>query len=366
MPKIISLALNATSFGNISVNILFELYLRNLDDFILFDIGQPDLSVFDKLRNYDDFINFVNRLKNNPTERYCRDMSGFRLWHVNGSESSVCNKNNLYTFYELDSPTKLELNILENQNNVAVSCEYTKNILLDNGLKTPIHVVPLFFDDLHYYLTEDRKKIHADVCVWSIGPIKWEKRKWTEKAIRCWIKKYGKNHQHILNLACFNPFLSPEDNNRFLINCFNGEKPFNVNVQPYMSSLFECNSFINFSDICIDPSGAEGWSYPSFTSLCLGKHVVAHNVTGIKEWADQSNCTLFEPDGKTNSADGIFFHPNLPYNQGNIFYWEEDNFMNALDIAYKKWQDNKINVEGFKVKDKFTRVKFVDSILKLF
>lgn len=366
MPKVLSLPINSTSFGNIAVNFLYELYQRNLTDFIFFDIGQPDLRAFDKLRNHDDFISFLNKIKNAPMERYSRNMSRFCLWHITNSENSPCNNNTLMTFYELDSPTKQELNILSNQDKVVVTCEYTKNILLDNGLETPIHVVPLFFDDLHYSVNNERSKIPADVCVWNIGPIKWEKRKWTEKAIRCWIKKYGKTREHILNIACFNPFLSPEDNNRFLINCFNGEKPYNVNVQPYLETLTECNNYLNFSDICLEPSGAEGWSWPSFTSLCLGRHVLAHHVTGIKEWATADNSILIEPDGKTPAYDDIFFHQGHPYNQGNIFSWEEERFMEGLDTVYKRWQNNKVNKEGLKLKDKFTRAKFVDSLLKLF
>jgi hypothetical protein len=362
--KIASLPINSTSFGNISIGFLYELFLRKDNSFILFDIGNPDLRVFDKLNNNDEFIGFINNLRANPLERFSRKMSHFRLWHVNGSENLPSNKNTLFTFYELDSPTKSEINILQNFDNVIVSSDYTKEILNDY-LDVPIHVVPLFFDDLHYSINNERSKIPSDVCVWNIGPIKWERRKWTEKVIRTWVKKFAGNSQHILNIACYNPFVNPEGNNAFLANCLNNNKPHNVNIQGYMESLLQCNNYLNFCDIYLEGAGAEGWSLPSFTALCLGKHGLIHDCTGMKMWANKENSVLIESESKESSIDNIFFHPNQPFNQGNIFSWNEDKWIEGMEKVYERWKKNKINEEGVKLREKFTRKKFVDFILNI-
>ena len=362
--KILSLPINSTSFGNISVGFLYELYLRKDNNFILFDIGQPDLRVFNKLNNNDDFINFINGLRANPLERYSREMSHFRLWHINGSSDSPSNKNTLLTFYELDSPTPTEINILNNQSNVIVTSDYTKEILSDH-VDVPIHVVPLFFDDLHYSINNERSKIPAEVCVWTIGPIKWERRKWTEKVIKAWTKKYANNNNHILKISCYNPFINPEGNNAFLAQALNGVKPVNVSIQPYMETLIECNNFLNSTDIILDGAGAEGWSLPSFTALCLGKHGLIHNATGMKMWADEKNSVLVESESKESAIDGIHFHSNQPFNQGNIFSWSEDKWIEGMEKVYERWKKNKVNEEGVKLREKFSRKKFVDGILSI-
>jgi hypothetical protein len=360
--KIASLPINGTSFGNISVGFLYELFLRKAEDFILFDIGSPDLRVFNRLNNHDEFINFINKLRTNPLERYSRKMPHFKLWHVNSSENSVSNKNTLMTFHELDNLTRSEAQILGNQDNVVVTSDYARDIFSDH-IDVPIHVVPLFFDDLHYSVNNERSKIPSDVCVWHLGPIKWERRKWTEKAIKCWVKKFGGNNQHILKIACYNPFINPEGNNAFLAQALNGVKPHNVSIQGYMETLAECNAFCNASDIVLEPSGGEGWSLPSFSAVCLGKHALVHFCSGVKMWASNENSVLVEPENKESAVDGIFFHPNQPFNQGNIFSWSEDKWIEGMEKVYERWKKNRVNEEGVKLREKFSRKKFVDSIL---
>ena len=366
MSKILNLAINNLSFGNISTGLLHELYQRDDTSFLLSDIGQPDLSVFDKIRNDDTFITYLNDRRNNFLSKYSRNFPRLSLWHVGGSETSTSNNNTLLTFFELDNLEKSEVNILNNQNNVIVTCQYTKDIFIESGVKTPIHVVPLFFDHIHYQVNNERKKVPENVCVWSLGPIKWERRKWTEKTIKTWIKKFGNNPKHILNVACFNPFMSPEDNQRFLMQVFEGkQKPFNVNIHPYLGTLTEVNNYLNVCDIVLEPSGAEGFSLSSFHTTALGKHCLCHNVTGQKQWANETNSVLFEPDCKVTAVDNIFFRQGGDFNQGNIYSWSEDSFIDGLEKVYSKWQNNKVNTEGLKLQEQFSRKRFADSILEI-
>jgi len=364
--KIIQLAINPTSFGNCSIGILNELYKRNYNDFILSDIGNPDLSTFDKLRNDEGFINWLNDKRTNFLEKYSREYNKFSLWHINGSENSISNNNTLETFFELDSITPTEKNILNQQNRVVVTSQYTKDVFIDGGVTVPIDIIPLGFDSLHFYNKEEKRKIPEEICSWTVGPSKFENRKRHLKTIKLWIKKFSNNPKHILNIAVYNPFLKPEDNQRILGALFDGKpKPFNCNILSYLPSNAEVNDLLNMTDIIINGSGAEGWSLPDFNAAALGKHVICHHNTGMKEWANEGNATLVEASIKIPAADGMFFRPDGPFNVGNIFDYDEQEFLDKLDVVYDKWKANRINTEGLKLAEQFTWTKTVDKILEV-
>ena len=143
--KIFNLPLNSTSFGNISISIAYELYSRGYNDILLNNIGNPSLDSFDKIRSNESFITWLNGVGGNLLEKYNRDFPTFKLWHINGSDASVSREQHLYTFHETDTNTPSEVNILNNQNTVIVSSEYTKQVMEDSGVISKIVKILLIF-----------------------------------------------------------------------------------------------------------------------------------------------------------------------------------------------------------------------------
>jgi hypothetical protein len=359
----IQMPINSLSFGNVSFGILNELKNREFNDFLLFDIGNPDLVAFDKIREDQVFIEWVNSKRRDILQKFSKNDEGLKLWHISSSESSISKNQSLFTFHELDSITDVEKNILNNQKVVFVTSKYTKNVFIDGGVKVPVVVVPLGFDSLHFKNTN--KLYHPkEVTHWSIFG-KFEHRKRHEKTIRAWIKKFGGNYAHVLNLNIYNTFLKPEHNNAILAQIFeNKPKPFNVNILPFSTTLSELNEVYNNTDIVIDMSGAEGFSLPSFTCVCLGKHAIVHNNTGIKEWANSENAVLIEPDSKINSKDGMFFSGEGMFNIGNIHDYNEDEFIHGLDTVFNNFQNKRVNEKGKELINQFSWKNCVDIILK--
>ncbi len=363
--KIFNLPVNNLSFGNVSFGIINELYRREYNEFLLQDNGTPNLSAFNEVRADETFLNWFNLKRDNFLSKFSRDYSLLKLWHIVNSESSVGKRQTLFTFHELDQLTESEVNILNNQDHIILSTQYSKDVFESNGVTTPITVVGLGFDDLHFKVNNERNKIPEGVCVWYLGG-KLENRKRHEKTIRAWVKKYGNNPQHILNLAVYNPFFSPEQNQGLLAQIFEGKpKPFNVTLHGYYETLAEVNNLINVSDIVIDMSGAEAWSIPSFNAVALGKHAILHNTTGIKEWATTDNAVLIEPVDKITAVDNIFFKPDAEFNVGNIFDYDVDEFSDKLDVVYNKWKKDRVNTNGLKIQKDFTWKKTVDKILEV-
>jgi len=125
------------------------------------------------------------------------------------------------------------------------------------------------------------------------------------------------------------------------------------------------NDFLNSSDIVIGMSGGEGWGLPEFQSVALGKYGVILNAHSYKEWANKDNATLVNPSGKIEAYDNLFFHRGAPFNQGNIFDFNEDEFINACELTIEKVKSQKTNKEGVKLQDQFSSEKMTDKILEL-
>ena len=144
---------------------------------------------------------------------------------------------------------------------------------------------------------------------------------------------------------------------------FEGKSYGNVNFLPFLPKNSQVNDYLNSIDIDIGGmSGAEGWNLPAFNSTCLGKWSIVLNSTSHKEWATQENCILIEPDGKEPIYDGIFFNEGSDFNQGNMYTFDEDELMSAMDKAEVLCKNE--NKEGLKLKNKFTYKKTLEKILE--
>ncbi len=349
----LNLPVNSLSFGHCGVCILKELYDQGTS-VNFFPIGNIDAQAY---RLEEDFQFWLSSCQGRAKKSYKRTDPGLKLWHIESSENSISNEQTLFTFHEVDSITPEETNILRNQKHVLVSSKYTKETFEKAGLKN-VKYCPLGFDNIHFKKVD---KPEEDRITFSLFG-KFEKRKHTEKVIRAWLKKYKADKDFGLNLHVFNPFFSPEQNNQILLNIFGGQKPWNVNSLPYVQTLAELNKAINYADIVLDMSGGEGFSLPSFHAVALGKHAVLHNCSSIKDWADDSGAVLIEPNGKEEVYDGVFFQKGLDKNQGNIFTWDEDEFLAGCEQAVRNAREDRLNLKGLKLQEHYTWKNTVDII----
>lgn len=353
------LPINATSFGQLSIAILKEIKKRGISP-NLFLIGNPD---FSSQKHDPEFQNWVGEAAQRAINNHSRHDLIFKLWHLNGSLESFSNNQVLLTFQELDTLTPAEINVIKNNHRVLVTTEYTKNIFETYGVKN-VEKIPLFFDSENFK-KKDKKYFNDDRVSFLLCG-KMEKRKRHVETIRAWISKYGNNPKYSLRCALYNHFLTPEDNQKLVNFAVENKKYFNVEFLNFMTTNEIYNDFLNSGDVIIGASGAEGWDLPTFQAMCLGKHAVCLNAHAYKEYANETNAFLFNPNGKIPAVDGIFFHPNQPFNQGNIFTWDAGDFLLACDSAVRRAQISKNNENGAKLQEKFTVSKTVDQILSYF
>jgi len=358
----LNLPINSVSFGQVSTLLLRNFFLnKERVDADLFVIGnQIDLSSQD---NIDDaFVKWLQEKINNSLKKHDANNPSFKLWHLNGSLEKYSKEQHLFSFYELDSPTEEEINIARNQKSLIFSSQSSVDLFKSNRCDNT-HYVPLAFDKYNFKQTNkkyfDDGRIVFNLCG------KLEKRKRHEKIIKSWLKKFGNNKKYFLQCSIFNPFLKIEDQEVLISRILNNERYFNISFLGMMQKNSVYNDYLNSANIIIGMSGGEGWGLPEFHSVALGKHGIIMNAHGYKGWANENNSILVNPSNKIDSADGMFFQKNSPFNQGNIYDFEEDDFISACETAIKKVEEDPINKEGLKLQKDFSDKKMFDNIINI-
>lgn len=355
MRLLVNAPINGLSFGNVSVNILRELFKKNID-LVFFPIGdKAEMDAYDKIDS--DFVKYLQSATNDRYSKISKDIPSLKLWHIFGSETRYSKNQSLFTFHEVSEVTSIEKNLLKLQDNIFVSSNYTKNIFNLNGLNNVTHV-PLGFDN-DFQITNKtylQDKIHFGI----LG--KFENRKNTARIIKSWLKLFGNKPEYQLSCAITNPFLDKARFQNELLKVLEGKNYNNLNFVPYMQTNSEVNDYLNSIDIDLGGlSGAEGWNLPSFNATALGKWSVVINATAHKDWATKDNSILIEPSSLKDCYDDIFFKKGQSFNQGQFFDISDQEMDDAIlkSLSYAKTP----NPEGLKLQKQFTYEKTVETIL---
>ena len=347
MKILVEAPLNSLSLGNVSYNIIRELFEKG-HDVGIFPIGEVDISVYKKEEG------LVKNMQDALARRFdflSDDIPCLKIWHINGSENKKNANQYLYTFYECNQPTDIEKKLVEHQAKTIFSSSYSAECFNQA-------YVPLGLDK--DFQTNDKTYLEDVIHFGLMG--KFENRKHTSKIISSWVKKYGNNNKYQLTCCVNNPFFKDEEMRVLINNALGGQSYTNVNFLPFLPTNNDVNDFLNSIDIDLSGlSGAEGWNLPSFNATCLGKYSVVLNATSHKDWANEKNSILVEPSGEMKCVDNKFFFEGGAFNQGTFYTWEEDAFISAMEKAESKV--GQINTEGQKLADKFTYSNTVDGIL---
>ena len=355
MKLTVNAPINSLSFGNVSTNILRQLYKKNTE-LTFFPIGDNvEISAFDKIKK--DFVDYLQNSTNKRFETINKNAPCLKLWHIFGSESRFSKNQSLYTFHETSDLTKIEKNLLKTQDLIFVSSNYTKKIFDINGIENVVHA-PLGFDD-DFFITNKEylpNKIHFGL----MG--KFEYRKNTSRIIKTWLKLFGNKPEYQLSCVVNNSFLDKSKFQIEITKILEGKHYNNINFIPPIQTNSEVNDYLNSIDIDLGGlSGAEGWNLPSFNATALGKWSVVMNATAHKDWATNDNSILIEPSRMKDAHDGIFFNKGHEFNQGQFFDISDEEMENAIlsSLPYAK----KPNLEGLKLQKTTTYENTVDIIL---
>ena len=161
-----SCPINHTGYGLASFNILKE--LRQQHNIAYFPIGEPSV---DSQLDYDIVYQlFINQ---NNFDIYAPFV---KIWHQFDLANRVGRgKYYAYPFFELDTFNNREKLHLSVPDEIIVSSQWAKQVMLDNGIKLPVHVVPLGVNREIFNEKLIRTINHDKYVFLTIG--KWEIRK---------------------------------------------------------------------------------------------------------------------------------------------------------------------------------------------
>ena len=351
MKILVDAPINSLSLGNVSFNIIKELFEKG-HEVGIWPMNEQNIDV----SAYNMTEDFQSKFKEAIDSRFdflSPDIPSLKIWHLNGSENRKNSKQYLYTFYECSKPTDVERKLCNSQERTIFSSSCAAS-------QFDADYIPLGLDP--EFKPTGKKYLEGVTHFGLMG--KFEKRKHTAKIINTWVKKYGNNNKYQLSCCVTNPFFKSEEMSHLINSALEGQRYNNVNFLPFLKTNQEVNEFINAIDIDLTGlSGGEGWNLPAFNSTCLGKWSVVLNKTSHKDWANKNNSVLVESSGQMDCADGKFFAKGGQFNQGVFYDWNFDSVISAMETAESKV--GQINTEGQKLADKFTYSNTVDKILSL-
>lgn len=350
--------INNLSLGNVSYNFLKEFYKQNLN-INLFAVGdQANLTAFDK--KPEGLIDYIKKIGTQRLKKFNAEIPTLKVWHLNGSERSLGCNQFLYTFYEVDSPTAEEINIVNAQKHVFFSSRFSCEVFRGHGCKN-VSYAPLGFDE-DILLTPTPKKLDEDIIHFGlIG--KFERRKNTQLIITSWLKKFGNNPKYQLTCLVDNPFFSSEQMDQLKESCLMGQSWSNLHFLVNLETNSEVNLLMKSFDIDLSGlSNGEGWGLPSFNATALGKWSIVSNCSAHKDWANSKNSILVEPSGKQPCYDNIFFREGSSFNQGNYAFVSEESIQKAFEQSLSLAK--KPNPLGEELQKQFTYKKTIDQILE--
>ena len=366
---------NALSIGQVSFNILRELYKRKIQ-VAFFPIGNVDFSAY---RIDPQFGAWIEQAVNNRYQRLDRKVPTLKVWHIRDGEARLTDRQYLLTWHETDSPQPAEIALVNHQDATLFTSSWSVDNFRTFGA-TNVDYVPLGIDE--DFTPINQRLISPDSTHWIMVGKHEGLRKMTDLKVQTWIKRYGrkgpgKRFDHTLTLCINNPFYRKQqlpdgrivgfDMNDVYARMFGSPdwqnaKPDNVNVLPHLKTNAEMVQLYRSADVDLSGfSRAEGANIPAMTATALGKWSIVSDCSAHKDWATAENSILVPPSGMIKAVDGLFFHEKEQFSVGNMFDFAPDAFDQALVRAEKVAKTP--NHEGAKLRETHTYAKTVDQIL---
>lgn len=286
-----------TGYGYASLNILKAMSsIIGKEKISLSLIGQPHLD-----NQYDADI-VKKCLDNQLSMKY--DDASLKIWHQFDLIQRVGSGKYLaYPFFELNKLSARDKYHLNFPDNIIVSCEWARNILLDNQINKPINIAPLGVDTTIFYPRETPQTKNYVFC--TIG--KWEKRKSHDTIIECFNKAFKINDNVELWLLTHNSFLNSKEEQTWVNIVQQSKLNSKIKIFPRLSSHMEVAEIISYSNCGVYISRGEGWNMELLETMAMNKPVIVSNFSAHTEYCNSANSYLVNIDELELAIDDKWF-----------------------------------------------------------
>lgn len=310
-----------TGYGYAGLNLLLQ--LASDDNSIGLNImGNPNVESDEQMSIINRCVNYMDLI---PYDATC-----LKIWHQFDLLNRIGNgKYFAFPFFEIDSFNTKEIHHLNFPDELIVSCQWAKDILIKNNIKKPINIVPLGVDRSIF---DDKIQNQTNNYVFlTIG--KWEKRKSHDIIIECFNKAFTEKDNVELWMVTQNPFLNKSQENAWL-NLVQSSKLRNkIKLFPRLPDHKAIAEIISYSNCGIYISRGEGWNLELLETLSMNKPVIVSNYSAHKEYCDQNNSFLIDIVDTEQAFDGIWFFGNG--NWAKIDEKTKENIVDSMQYCFK-------------------------------
>lgn len=331
-----------TGYGITSFNIYKSLKKLGVD-IRLFPIGTPTLETEE----------FKQSVIEDITKQQIFDKSDpcFKIWHQFDLANRIGNgKYAALTFFETDKLKPTEKQMINNTDVILVASNWAKNILVDNGVTTPVVVCPLGIDPsiFNNAVNDTVKKDDTKYVFLNVG--KWEIRKGHDLLVEIFNDAFTEQDNVELWMVNHNPFLSSEENLKWVNLYKNSKLGSKIQIIQRLSTHNDLAKVIAMSDCGIFPARAEGWNNEVPEFMAVNKPVILTNYSAHTEYANNDNSFLLDIDGLEPAKDDRFFD-----GYGNWANLSDNFYEQAIEKMRYVYKNNiRSNPNGLLTAEKLT------------
>lgn len=342
--------IGGTGYGVAGLNIFKN--LSRLSNVTLFPMSNPQIQSEKDLEIINDGI---IKQQNFDNEAPC-----IKIWHQFDLANRIGKgKYFAFPFFELTLFNDREKHHLSSCDEIMVSCEWAKSVIVNNKIDKPIHIIPLgvdrsiFNNELFIENNIDDKYIFI-----TVG--KWEKRKSHDIIIELFNRAFEPNDKVELWLITHNPFLDKTQEKMWQDMALNSKMRQNIKIFPRIQTQQELATIISYANCGLYPARSEGWNLDLLETMSLNKPVIVTNYSAHTEFCNNKNSFLVDIDKLEDANDGIWFNGFGQW--ANIGDNQKDQIIHYMRQAY----NNKIvsNPAGVETAKSFSWENSADKILR--
>lgn len=319
--------INRLSYGVVSRNIIYQLDKANVrvNLFPIFSERDIDASAgeHEKLKKMLEQAKYYNPMS-----------PSIRIWHQFALTPQVgCGLHMGFPIFELDTFNDIEKHQMHCMDHLFVPSHWAKQVVIDNlgaYYTNKCTVVPLGVDTDVF--CPDGKQNVGPFRFFTVG--KWEYRKGHDIMLECFDRAFEPSDDVALYIMATNPFV---DNTRWTQMYANMKLRDKVRLVQPVSTHADVAQLMNFCDVGLFLSRAEGWNLPLLEAMACGKHVICTNNTAHTEFVDTTNADSIILNNLEKANDGTQFFP--ADGVGNWYSYTEhdkEKIIEKMRAAYKQ------------------------------
>lgn len=335
------LPINGTGYGVVSTNVAMSLNKFDID-LAIHPIGS---SAVETEEQKEILVPMFERSKTYDSKSPC-----LKIWHPHDLGSRIGKgKYFAFPFHELDKFTDFEIHYMNQTDELFTASEWSRNVMLNNGVSVPIHVAPLGVDTSVFFVDDEKIRIEQDNYIFiHIG--KWEKRKSQDFLIEAFNNAFTTEDNVELWLFPFNPFLSQEETEVWNNLAQGSELADKIKIYGRLPTQRHLAEAMKTANCGVFLSRAEGWNMEITEMMAVNKPIIATNYSAHTEFLNSDNSYLVDVTETETAIDNKWF-----YGQGNWAKLAEQQMEQTVEymrFVYNK--EVKSNPVGLETAKKYT------------